>query len=261
MSPTPRFEDLTETTGGALTAEAAAMMYTRYSLAAESSPGRRVLELGCGAGLGLGLIAGQARLTVGGDYSAALLQSGRHHYRNRIPFVRLSAERLPFPDAAFDLVLFFEASYYVPDMERAFDEIGRVTASAGEVLFVNANPERPDFVRSPHSVHYHTASELRTALERRRFRVTVSGGFPVQESGGNRMLAKALPLARRILEGLGLVPNTLAGRARIKRLLLGRLRDIPAELLPGFASVARPVSVEPGPVGGFKVIYVHATRA
>lgn len=262
MSETPRYEDITETTGGTLTPEAARMMYTRYALAAEAGAGRRVLELGCGAGLGLGLISRQAKLTVGGDYSAALLNSGRAQYGRRIPLVQLSAEQLPFRDAAFDLVLFFEATYYIPDMGRAFDEIARILAPAAEVLFVNANPERPDFVASPFSTHYHSADEFRAALTQRGFRVRTEGGFPIRvgRSVVSRIAGTVLPLARRLLTTLGLVPNTLKGRARLKRLLYGPLRPIPAELAEGFADIGPRESVAPGRVEGYKVIYVRGTR-
>ena len=120
MSPPPRFEDLTETTGIRLSAEAAAMMYTRYAVARRLARGRRVLELGCGVGQGFGLVGPAARSLAGGDYSTPLVHQGHAHYRGRYPFVQLSAEVLPFRDASFDLLLFFEATYYVPDMEAAF---------------------------------------------------------------------------------------------------------------------------------------------
>lgn len=259
MAETPRYEDITETTGGALTTEAASMMYTRYAMAARASRGRRVLELGCGAGLGLGLIAREARLAVGGDYSEALLRSGQRHYGTRIPFVRLSAEALPFPAASVDVVCFFEATYYIPDMEKAFDEIARVLSPGGEALFVNANPERPDFVRSPFSVRYHTAGEFRAALERRGFRVTTSAAFPVKEAGKASLVGAVLPVARRLLETLHLVPTTLEGRARLKRILFGKLRQIPPEVTPEFAPETTPVEVA-GPVPNYKVIYVRGVR-
>jgi ubiquinone/menaquinone biosynthesis C-methylase UbiE len=258
----PRYEDITETTGGGLTSEAAQMMATRYALAAEAAAGRRVLELGCGAGLGLGLIARRARLTVGGDYSQSLLASGRQHYGTRIPLVRLTAEHLPFKSSSFDVLLFFEATYYIPNMKHALDEITRILASASEILFINANPERPDFVASPFSVHYHTGDEFRAALTQRGFRVTVEAGFPVRS--GHSPLAKLaaaiLPLARQLLTTLGLVPRTLKGRARLKRLLYGKLMPIPAELTDGALSESRRELMKLGPITDFKVIYVRGVR-
>src|SRR5689334_1626690 len=105
----PHFEDLTETTGIPLSSEAARMMYTRYQVAADLASGKRVLEIGCGAGQGFGLLGRKATLLVGGDVSLALLQSGQQYYRGRFPFAQLSAEALPFRDAAFDVILFFES--------------------------------------------------------------------------------------------------------------------------------------------------------
>lgn len=239
------------------------MMYTRYHVAAGLAAGGRVLELGCGAGQGFGLIARNAKTLIGGDYSRELLRSARDHYGDRIPLVQLSADSLPFATASFDLVLFFEASYYVPSMEKGFAEIARVLAPAGRVLFVNANPERPDFISSPHSVHYHSADEFRSALEGHGFSVGVEGAFPVDEDQGERspIAAMALSVARRILEILHLVPRTLRGRARIKRLLYGnKLVMVPPELQVGFSEVVTREPLSHGAARRHKVLYVNAER-
>jgi SAM-dependent methyltransferase len=238
------------------------MMYTRYHLAADLASGKRVLEIGCGAGQGFGLLGRKATLLVGGDVSLALLQSGQHYYRGRFPFAQLSAEALPFRDAAFDVILFFEASYYVPDMQAAFGEIARVLDRGGTALFVNANPERPDFIRSPHTVHYHTAEEFRAVLGALGLTVTVESAFPIGPTDGDCSVLPGaiLVVARRLLESLRLVPRTLRGRARLKRLVYGRLQELPGEMPEGFASVAPRTRVNSGPVRGFKVIYVLARK-
>ena len=252
----PRFEDITETTGIPVTPEGASMLQTRYAVAAELARGRRVLELGCAAGQGLGLLQHAARSVVGADFSVTLLTSARRHYQHRIPLVRLTAEVLPFRDRSFDVALCFEASYYIPDLGRALDEVVRVLTPGGSVMFVNANPERPDFIASPHSTHYHTADEFRRALEARGMRVTTEGAFPV----GARRSGVTIAL-RQALSRLGLVPKTLKGRARLKRLLYGNLPEVPAELPADFAAVAPRVPLGPGPARDFKVIYVTGTCA
>lgn len=238
------------------------MMYTRYSYAAGLAAGLRVLELGCGSGQGLGLLRRNARFVAGGDFSGPLLASGRAHYGPALPLARLSAEALPFHPESFDLVLLFEASYYVPDMAACFREIDRVLAPGGTMVFVNANPERPDFIASPHSVRYHTADEFRATLEPLHYAVRVEGAFPVAEVPGARggVAGSSLGMARRALEGLGLVPTTLRGRARLKRLVYGKLREVPAELSEGYATVAPRVELARGPAPGYKVIYVNARK-
>jgi SAM-dependent methyltransferase len=254
-----RFDDLTETTGTPVTAEAARMMYTRYAVGAGFSAGRRVLEVGCGGGNGLGILGASAASLVGGDCSAALLAAAHAHYRTRVPLVRLTAGALPFRGSAFDVVLCFETTYYIPDMTAAFAEIRRVLAPRGIAMFVSANPERPDFIPSPHSTRYHRADEYRAVLAARQFDVTVDGAFPVDLPGAGPR-DRVASVARRTLQALGLVPSTLRGRARLKRLVFRNLSALPAELPPGFAPVEPLERQAAGPVRGFKVLYVAAVK-
>jgi SAM-dependent methyltransferase len=194
---------------------------------------------------------------VGGDIDSELLGEARDHYGTRFPLARFDAQALPFRDAAFDLVLFFEASYYVADMSLALDEIARVVASGGTVTFVNANPERPDFIRSPHSHKYHTADEFRAELGARGFDVTVEGTYPVERGGA---ADKVVVLARKVLERLGLTPSTLRARAMVKRLIYGKLDVLPAELGPDSGTPAARTPHAGGPLRGYKVMYVTARR-
>ncbi len=239
------------------------MMYTRYHVAAELARGKRVLEVACGSGQGLGMVGRAAAQLVGGDVSRPLLRAARAHYGRRVPLARLSAEGLPFAGATFDVILCFEASYYIPHMDETFREIARVLAAGGTALFVNANPERPDFIRSPYSVHYHTADEFRVALESVGLMVTVEGAFPLEGGSrgvGSRLAGRTMFLARRALEALGLVPKTLRGRTRLKRIVYGRLREIPPEVSDGYDQLAPRVPILPGPVAGYKVIYVTGRK-
>jgi SAM-dependent methyltransferase len=259
----PAFEEVTETTGTAVTPEGAQMIYSRYQYAASRAAGKVVLEIACGSGQGLGLVSAVARRVVAGDINEILLARAQRHYGSRVPLARFSADALPFADTSFDLVLFFEASYYVPDMAVAFAEVGRVVRGDGAVVFVNANPERPDFVRSPHAVQYHAGDAFRAALEALGFAVTVEGVFAVvaqSRSPAARFMSHTISVVRRAAERLGLIPKTLAGRARLKRLIYRKLETVPPELPPAFASAAPRVVVPPGPVRGFKVLYVTATR-
>lgn len=240
------------------------MMFTRYAVASQKGRGKRVLEIGCGSGQGLGMLNREAKSVVGGDFSFALLQQARSHYGTRFPLVRLSADALPFRPDSFDLIICFEASYYVPDMERALDEFAECLSADGIVMFVNANPERVDFIPSPHSVHYHSADEFRDALRRRGFDVTVTGAFTVSEENGSaakKAMSSLLSFSRRTLEALHLVPRTLRGRARLKRLIYGNLPTVPAEITPGFSDIAERTPLRPGPNRNFKVIYVEGARS
>ncbi|MGH7524360.1 MAG: class I SAM-dependent methyltransferase, partial [Gemmatimonadales bacterium] len=210
------------------------MMYTRYAVAADLGAGRRVLELGCGAGNGLGLVNARARHLVAADRSALLLKQARQQFRSRVPLVRLDAASLPFRDAAFDVVICFEATYYFADAAAVFNAIARVLIPGGTVLFVNANPERLDFIPSQLSIAYHSAAAFLSVLTAHGFDVVVQGAFPVDPVKAGpiaRARAVAATVARRLLVRVGLVPRTLRGRARLKR-LIGRQLPLPPELPP-----------------------------
>ena len=68
-----RFDHLTETAGTPASREGLDMLYTRYDYVRTLAAGKRVLELACGSGQGLGLIAKSAKWTVGGDIDSTLL--------------------------------------------------------------------------------------------------------------------------------------------------------------------------------------------
>ncbi len=105
-------------------------------------PGRyaRSLEVGAGTGyftlnlLRSGLI-GEATCS---DISAGMLETLQANARQlglTVASEPADAERLPFPDASFDLVLGHAVLHHIPDLALAFSEFERVLAPGGTVLF------------------------------------------------------------------------------------------------------------------------------
>jgi SAM-dependent methyltransferase len=252
-----RYDLVTETTGTPVSAEGSQMIYNRYRYAADLAHGARVLEVGCGSGQGIGLVGRAASFLAGGDLNPQLLAVAERHYGGRFPFLRLRAEALPFGNMSFDLILMFEASYYLPRLDYAVDEFCRVLTPRGTIVFVNANPERPDFIPSPYSHRYHTADEFADLLMARGFSVTVEGAFPIESSGP---LANAKVKARQILTRLGLVPRTLRTRALLKRMVSGPLKALPSEIPDDYADFVDRHAHVRGALRGFKVLYVTAVR-
>jgi SAM-dependent methyltransferase/RimJ/RimL family protein N-acetyltransferase len=256
------FDLLTETTGTELTSEGASMVYTRYWWARELARDRRVLEIACGSGQGLQLIAETARGVVAGDLSAALLARASEYVRREVPLVRFRADALPFRKESFDLALLFEASYYMPDWEAVLREIESVLSPGGIVAIVSANPQRPGFIRSPFSSRYHTAYEHAAALQACGFDVKVDGAFPVAEGTHfTRLRGSLLNVVRRVATTLGLVPRTLEGRAKLKRLIFGPPVVLPEDVPKEFARLGERVALEPSAnEPGRKVLYVFGTK-
>jgi SAM-dependent methyltransferase len=95
--------------------------------------GRRVLDIGCGAGAFLRLVAERGGAPHGLDASAALIEFAR----SRLPDADLRVgemEDLPWPDGAFDLVTGFNSFFFANDMVAALQEAGRVARRGAPVV-------------------------------------------------------------------------------------------------------------------------------
>jgi len=100
----------------------------------------RSLEIGAGTGyFSLNLMrAGKIAHATCSDISPgmlATLQANARRLGLDVQIERVDAERLPFADSSFDLVLGHAVLHHIPDLERAFDEFARVLAPGGTMLF------------------------------------------------------------------------------------------------------------------------------
>lgn len=231
------YSPVTESPGRGTTPEGLKMLATRYNLAADLAAGRDVLEVAAGACIGLGLVARKARRVVGTDITPQLLRAGRQTYGARANVATADGQDLPFRDSSFDVVLLYEAIYYLPDVDRFFREARRVLRPNGLLVICTANKKRPGFVRSPHSRSYYGAQELQALYERNDFaRPELSVAFPAEPpSTMGRLLLWGFSLADR----LHLVPRSLEGRAKVKRLLYGDLIPTPPELMEAHGGAKR----------------------
>lgn len=110
------------------------------------TPPKRALDLGTGTGRAAFILAKRypEAEVVGADLAAAMLDEARERtppeLADRVRFEEADAERLPYPDASFELVT-------LANMIPFFDELARVTAPDGAVVFsFSVGPETPIYV-------------------------------------------------------------------------------------------------------------------
>jgi ubiquinone/menaquinone biosynthesis C-methylase UbiE len=104
--------------------------------------GGRYLDVGCGNGLATLHVADTLGLrAVGVDLDPAQIELARRAACSRtdVSFVTASATQLPFATAAFDIVSTNKTMHHVPEWWLALDEIKRVAAPGGYVVFADLN--------------------------------------------------------------------------------------------------------------------------
>lgn len=140
--------------------------HVRYCFAADSVPGRRVLDAGCGVGWGSRILHNSgAASVVGVDLDPGALGDARRRVPG-VEFVLGDLAKLPFEDARFDLVTCFETIEHVADARAALDELRRVLAPGG-VAFVSSPNPRVYRAGNTFHVHEFEPEELRVELSRR----------------------------------------------------------------------------------------------
>jgi ubiquinone/menaquinone biosynthesis C-methylase UbiE len=101
---------------------------------------RRSLEIGAGTGyftlnlMRAGLIA-RATCTDISPGMLAALSANAERLGLQVETVSADAERLPFEDGSFDLVVGHAVLHHLPDLPTAFGELARVLAPGGTLLF------------------------------------------------------------------------------------------------------------------------------
>ena len=100
--------------------------------------GRRVLEVGCGAGVDLARFAKGGAIVTGIDIASSAIDLARANFDQqglRGDFQVANGEQLPFPDGSFDLVYAHGVVQYTADPRRLVEECRRVLMPGGEAIF------------------------------------------------------------------------------------------------------------------------------
>ena len=253
------FATVTEVPGLKASKEQLSMLYTRYAYAATVCSGKDVLEVACGSGPGLGYLATKARKVVGGDLTWNLLRVAHAHYGARIPLVQLDAEALPFPEACFDVILMYEAIYYLPNAESFLKECRRILRPGGQVILCSVNKEWSDFNPSPFFTRYFSAKELTDLFTQSQYTVDVKAGFHVDKPD---LSASFISLIKRMAVRFQLIPKTMKGKEIVKRIVFGPLVPLPSEVHDGMAAYNSLVTVNDStPVSRFKVLYATGVKS
>jgi arsenite methyltransferase len=114
------------------------------------APGERVLDLGSGAGtdsLIAAQMVGEQGHVTGIDMTQEMLAKARaaaaEMGATNVEFVEGEAERLPLPDASFDVVISNGVIDLIPDKDAVFIELFRVLAPGGRIQVADVTIQNP----------------------------------------------------------------------------------------------------------------------
>jgi SAM-dependent methyltransferase len=99
--------------------------------------GKKLLEIGCGAGIDLVRFAGGGALTAGVDLSQTAIDLAKKNFARkklRGTLQIMDGERLDFPENSFDVVYAHGVIQYTADPARMIAEMHRVLKPGGEAI-------------------------------------------------------------------------------------------------------------------------------
>ena len=222
------FSSVTELAGEEISNEQLMRMHHRYSWALPYCQGKSVVEVACGTGQGLGMIARVSKDLAASDYDENILTIAKKHYSDDVKVEFADAKNMPYENHSKDVVIIFEAIYYLPDVESFLAECVRILKPGGTILIATANKDLLDFNPSPFSFSYYGVLELDSILEKYGFNSSFFGYMEIEKKSSKQ---KIFQLIKRMVIFMGVMPKTMAGKKLLKRIVFGKLVTMPFELV------------------------------
>ncbi|MBI3255629.1 MAG: class I SAM-dependent methyltransferase [Candidatus Andersenbacteria bacterium] len=150
-----------------------------YEFVEGLAAGKRVLDVACGEGYGLSLLAKRASSAVGVDYDEATIKEANVRYGSaKISFLIGNLFDLPVPLAGkkFDVVCCFQTIEHVQDHDAFLEALKAVTAPGGMVIVSTPNTEMFHSF-NPYHVHEVAVPEFRALCMRHFLHFEVLGVF------------------------------------------------------------------------------------
>jgi SAM-dependent methyltransferase len=106
---------------------------------------KRLLEIGCGNGIGLKLNSSlmKTEYALGIDLVYKLVSNAENNFysKGQVNYLQADAEALPLSDSSFDIVNNVESSHLYPRLEYFFAEVARILAPGGYFCYADIHTD------------------------------------------------------------------------------------------------------------------------
>tara|TARA_B100001250_G_C19809192_1_gene794962 strand:+ start:2829 stop:3632 length:804 start_codon:yes stop_codon:yes gene_type:complete len=205
--------------------------YQMYEFTKDFIRNKRVLDIGCSVGRGLGFLSEYSDEVVGLDVNEDAIKIARNQNRT-IPNVKVihgDIENLSFDIGKFDTVLIFQTLYLI-NVNILIDKLKDILNTDGRVVIMSINPDRADFNPSMYSIKYHKIGELLNIFEKSGFSCSVYGSIHDEEINYRGKMNKFIKIIKLIASKIGIVPNSYRFKKILKRVFYGSLKEIPNDI-------------------------------
>ena len=249
----------TEKVGEKFDLETHAVILDRYHFAGSLSKRRKILEVGCGAGIGLEYLSMQAESVQAIEFSKENLDSLKHQEIGSACVTEGDAHEMPYKSNNFDLVIALAVIYYL-SLTKFLNEVSRVLKDEGILFFCMSNKDVPGFHEAPFTTKYYSIPELHLELDRMGFDSEFYGAFPKDKGSlGRRVFIAAFKDYIKSLFELTQIGKEMWRKLRLKT--LGKLIPIPKKITQANIEPSERVILDNHqPNYQYKVIYVVAKK-
>ena len=155
----------------------------RYFFTKKFIKKKRILEIGCGFGIGFSYLYEDCRDYLGIDINKSQINEAKHHnvnYKNKFKNLKLS--ELKNINKKFDLIICLATIYYL-EIEEFLDVSKKLLASDGQIIFDTSNKNVPGFdSKWDNQSKYYDVSELNDILKKKDFKSNYYGAFFVNNN-------------------------------------------------------------------------------
>lgn len=223
------FSTITELPNTKVTETQLRRAHQRYMFARKYCNGGVVVELGCGGGQGLELLSEKMDRVLGCDIDDSNLELCKSTYKNhpKIEILKMDAGKLEFENENVNVIVFFEAIYYLEDVKIFFKEAYRSLSKRGHLIICTTNKDWPAFNPSPFSTQYFSVPELYQLATSYGFDVNMYASFPDVHKSLFSILTSFI---KRAAVKLDFMPKTMRGKVLLKKIFQGNLVVYPKKI-------------------------------